>query len=208
MYFNSYNKGQFFKVDKKQIQEIFDGTRTTPADKEVLFQMDNGWEYNIRIHPTGNYAYIVSINKHYIQRTNYDWASKRFVTPYIIAGTAERADYVDGIGTSARFHNPYQGVFVKNPNYAGQEDEYDFILCDKLGQCIRKITPQGKVTTFAGRGSASLNNNPWGYVDGDLRQEARFDRPKGIAYDEATDTYYIGDGSNRRIRKIAYEGEE
>lgn len=47
-----------------------------------------------------------------------------------------------------------------------------------------------------------------GYVDGDLRQEARFDRPKGIAYDEATDTYYIGDGSNRRIRKIAYEGEE
>ena len=83
-----------------------------------------------------------------------------------------------------------------------------FILCDKMGQCIRKITPQGKVSTFAGRGSASLNCNPWGYVDGDLRQEARFDRPKGIAYDEATDTYYIGDGSNRRIRKIAYEGEE
>ena len=208
MYFNSWDKGQFFKVEKQQIQEIFDGTRTTPADKEVLFQMDNGWEYNIRIHPTGNYAYIVSINKHYIQRTNYDWASKRFVTPFIVAGTAERAAYVDGIGTSARFNTPYQGVFVKNPEYAGQEDEYDFILCDKMGQCIRKITPQGKVSTFAGRGSASLNGNPWGYVDGDLRQEARFDRPKGIAYDEATDTYYIGDGSNRRIRKIAYEGEE
>ena len=68
--------------------------------------------------------------------------------------------------------------------------------------------PHKEVSTFAGRGSASLNGNPWGYVDGDLRQEARFDRPKGIAYDEATDTYYIGDGSNRRIRKIAYEGEE
>ncbi|WP_242489738.1 hypothetical protein [Bacteroides thetaiotaomicron] len=95
--------------------------------------MDNGWEYNIRIHPTGNYAYIVSINKHYIQRTNYDWASKRFVTPFIVAGTAERAAYVDGIGTSARFNTPYQGVFVKNPEYAGQEDEYDFILCDKMG---------------------------------------------------------------------------
>lgn len=162
MYFNSWDKGQFFKVEKQQIQEIFDGTRTTPADKEVLFQMDNGWEYNIRIHPTGNYAYIVSINKHYIQRTNYDWASKRFVTPFIVAGTAERAAYVDGIGTSARFNTPYQGVFVKNPEYAGQEDEYDFILCDKMGQCIRKITPQGKVSTFAGRGSASLNGNPWG----------------------------------------------
>ena len=208
MYFNSYDKGQFFRVDRQQIQDIFDGVRTTPADKEVLFQMDNGWEYNIRIHPTGNYAYIVSINKHYIQRTNYYWASKRFVTPFVVAGTAERADYIDGIGTSARLRTPNQGVFVKNPEYAGQEDEYDFILCDKMNQCIRKITPQGKVSTFAGRGSASLNDNPWGYVDGDLRQDARFDRPKGIAYDEANDTYYIGDGSNRRIRKIAYEGEE
>ncbi|MCS2309385.1 hypothetical protein NXX42_27180 [Bacteroides thetaiotaomicron] len=36
MYFNSWDKGQFFKVEKQQIQEIFDGTRTTPADKEYF----------------------------------------------------------------------------------------------------------------------------------------------------------------------------
>lgn len=208
MYFNSYNKGQFFKVDKQQIQDIFNGKRTTPADKEVLFQMDNGWEYSIRIHPTGNYAYIVSINRHYIQRTNYDWASKRFVTPYIIAGTAERSGWEDAIGTTARFNQPYQGVFVYNPAYAGQEDEYDFYICDKRNHCIRVITPQGKVTTFAGRGSSSLNPNPWGFVEGDLREEARFDRCKGLAYDQAKNIFYIGDGSNRRIRMIAYEGTE
>ncbi len=207
MYFNSYNKGQFFKVERQQIQDIFDGKRTDPADKEVLFQMDNGWEYNIRIHPTGNYAYIVCMNKHYIQRTNYDWASKRFVTPYVIAGTAERSGWEDAVGTSSRFNKPYQGVFVYNPAYEGQEDEYDFYLCDKMNHCIRIITPQGKVTTFAGRGSTSLNANKWGYVEGDLRQEARFDRPKGLAYKQETNTFYIGDGSNRRIRKIAYEGE-
>lgn len=206
VYFNSYNKGQFFKVDKQQVQDIFDGERTDPADKEVLFQMDNGWEYNIRIHPTGNYAYIVCMNRHYIQRTNYDWASKRFVTPYVVVGTAERAGWEDGIGTSAKLSTPYQGVFVYNPAYEGQEDEYDFYLCDKKNHCIRVITPQGKVSTFAGRGSSSLNPDPWGFVEGDLREEARFDRCKGLAYDQESNTFYIGDGSNRRIRMIAYEG--
>lgn len=164
MYFNSYEKGQFYRVDHQQIQDIFDGKRAEPADKEELFQMDNGWEYNIRIHPTGNYAYIVSINQHYIQRTNYDWVKHTFTTPYVVAGQARTSGYSDAIGSKARFNNPYQGVFVKNPEYAGQTDEYDFIICDKLGQCLRKITPQGKVTTFAGRGSASLNNTHGGIL--------------------------------------------
>jgi DNA-binding beta-propeller fold protein YncE len=61
------------------------------------------------------------------------------------------------------------------------------------------------VTTFAGRGSSSINPNPWGYIDGDLRMEARFDQPKGLAYDEASNTFYVGDAENRRIRKISFE---
>ena len=141
-------------------------------------------------------------------KTRTGEASKRFVTPYIIAGTAERSGWEDAIGTTARFNQPYQGVFVYNPAYAGQEDEYDFYICDKLNHCIRVITPQGKVSTFAGRGSSSLNSNPWGFVEGDLREEARFDRCKGLAYDQAKNIFYIGDGSNRRIRMIAYEGTE
>lgn len=205
MYFNSYENGQFFRVDHTQIQAIFDGTRTEPADKETLFEMDREWEYNIRIHPTGNYAYIVAMNQGYIQKTIYNWAAHRFMTPFVIAGTARTSGYEDAIGSNARFNRPYQGVFVKNPDYAGQEDEYDFVICDCLNQCIRLITPQGKVSTFAGRGSASLNGNPWGYVNGDLRQEARFDRPRGLAYDETSNSYYVGDGSNRRIRKMAME---
>ena len=210
MYFNSFQKGQFYRVDRQQVQDIFDGTRTEPADKEELFLMDNDWEYNIRIHPTGNYAYIVSPKHHYIQRTNYNWASHRFTTPYVVAGTAQRSGWEDAVGTMARFNTPYQGVFVYNPLYEGQEDEYDFYVCDKMNHCIRIITPTGQVTTFAGRGSSSLNNNPWGYVDGDVRKEARFDRCKGLAYDEESGTFFVGDGSNRRIRIISegglYEG--
>ena len=42
-----------------------------------------------------------------------------------------------------------------------------------------------------------------GYVDGDLRQEARFNYPFGIHYDEVNKIFYIGDIENYRIRNIA-----
>jgi hypothetical protein len=45
----------------------------------------------------------------------------------------------------------------------------------------------------------------YGYVDGDLREEARFYHPTGLAYNESTNTFYVGDRANRRVRKIAME---
>ena len=207
MYFNSYERGQFYRVAKEDVQAIANRESTTPATPEELFSMDRNWEYSIRIHPSGDYAYIVSVNQHYIQRTNYNWTTHRFVTPYVFVGTAQRTGWTDAVGSEARFNKPYQGVFVYNPEYAaeGQSDCYDFYICDKMNHCIRIITPQGSVTTFAGRGSSSLNADPWGFVEGDLREEARFDRCKGLAYDQEHNVFYVGDGSNRRIRMIAYE---
>jgi len=68
-----------------------------------------------------------------------------------------------------------------------------------VNHVIRILTPQGRVSTFAGTpGTAS-------YRDGDLRLEACFAYPAGIAYDEEKQCFYIGDSNNRRIRKIAYE---
>jgi hypothetical protein len=98
-------------------------------------------------------------------------------------------------------NRPAQGVFVKNPDYKGQPDEYDYYFCDSKNHCVRMLTPQGRVYTFAGRG----NNGTSGYVDGDLRTEARFNNPEGIVYVEARQCFYIGDSGNRLIRKIAYE---
>ena len=92
-------------------------------------------------------------------------------------------------------------MFVKNPAYKGSSDEYDFYFCDRENHCIRILTPQGRVTTFAGRGS----NGTSGYNDGDLRQEARFNHPEGIVYDEERECFFIGGRENRRIRKIGYE---
>lgn len=207
MYFNSYEKGQFFRFD---LNKYFTEGLGVKDYETLFFVHDPEWEYKIFIHPTGNYAYVVVINRHYILRVDYNWEKKRFNQPYLVCGQLRGDGYEDGVGSSVRLRNPYQGVFVKNPAYveAGKPDEYDFYFTDQMNHAIRTLTPEGAVTTFAGRGSSSLNANPWGYVDGDLREEARFDRPSGIAYNEEEKAFYIGDQANRRFRKIALEDIE
>ena len=88
-----------------------------------------------------------------------------------------------------------------NPAYEGREDKYDLYFTDSNNHCIRKVTPQGIVTTFAGRG----NNGTYGYADGLARAEAQFNTPQAIAYNPERDEFYIGDGGNKRIRVIYWE---
>lgn len=202
LYYNSFAMGEVYRYD---IQKW--GVDRSEK-KDFLFTIqDREWEFNMVVHPSGNYAYIVVINRNYILRVNYNKKRRSFDNPYIICGWPGSAGWVDKFGTNARLDHPYQGVFVKNPEYVkdGKEDVYDFYFCDRFNHCIRILTPDGLVTTFAGRGSASLDGNPYGYIDGDLRQEARFDQPCALAYDEASNTFYVGDASNHRIRTIKME---
>lgn len=210
LYYNSYAQGDVYKFDYRNAwnadRKAFDYTK-----REKLFTIqDVHWEFNMVIHPTGRYAYIVVVNQHYIMRTDYDNVKKRFGVPYLFCGSVGNSGWEDATGEKARLNTPYQGVFVKNKKYVEDknEDEYDFYFTDRFNHCIRILTPEGSVTTFAGRGSSALNSNPYGYVNGALREKARFDRPSALAYDEETETFYIGDWMNHRIRKIALEEGE
>ncbi|WP_240377456.1 IPT/TIG domain-containing protein [Arachidicoccus soli] len=204
LYFNSYEKGQFYRFD---LNSYFENHNLGIKDYQELFKIqDNNWEFQIDIAPTGDYAYIVVINQNYILRTDYDWTNKTFTQPYVVCGEPRAGgDWVDGVGTQARLSNPYQGVFVRNPDYAGKKDEYDFYFAEQGNHDIRILTPEGKVTTFAGRGSSSIDPNPYGYIDGALRTEARFNQPKGLAYDSVSHVFYVGDCENHCIRKISLE---
>ena len=64
------------------------------------------------------------------------------------------------------------------------------------GNTVRKITPDGRVSTVAG--------SSHGYVDGP-GITAKFRSPAGIAID-AHDNLYIADSANNRVRKISADG--
>jgi hypothetical protein len=158
-------------------------------------------------HPTGKYIYIIMHESHYILRSNYDEETKKLVTPYIVCGQSGQADYKDLVGINARINAPGQGVFVFNEEYARQkkDDCYDFYFADRENHCIRMLTPDGVVSTFAGRGSASASSYKWGKQNGEVRERARFNKPVALAYNEETKTFYVGDWGNNKIRKIAKE---
>lgn len=221
LYFNSYENGQVFRLDMdKYFETIKNGGTWNPyviENKDAIEQLftiqDNGWEFQIDIHPSGKYAYIVVINKNYILRTDYNEQTHKFAAPYIVTGRmGADNEWLDGVGTAARLARPYQGVFVKNPAYVeeGREDVYDFYFADNQSHSIRYITPDGIVTTYAGRGSstAAADNNVWGTDNGDLRQVARFRDPTGLTYNEETNVFYILDTVGHKIRTISLEADD
>ncbi|HCM20785.1 MAG TPA: DNA-binding protein, partial [Porphyromonadaceae bacterium] len=44
-----------------------------------------------------------------------------------------------------------------------------------------------------------------GWIDGEARETARFNKPSGICYDEEEEIFYIADNQNKRIRTISVE---
>lgn len=178
LFFNRWNGGEYYQWNYQT------------NDKEQIFRVDNGFNSALIIAPSGNFGYIVSMGHHCVYRTNFDYVTGRFMQPYILCGNKQNNGYVDGPGTTARFSSPQQGCFDENDN---------FYLCDEDNTLIRKIEPNGQVTTFAGR------YKEYGLADGDLRLEARFDRPHGIAYNKSTGEFYIADKNNKRIRIITKE---
>ena len=102
-----------------------------------------------------------------------------------LAGTALANGSTDGTGSAARFDNP-QGVAVD-----GTGNVY---VADTFTCTIRKITPAGVVTTFAGTA-----DHP-GSADG-TGGAAQFLVPRGVAVD-GTGNVYVADTNNNTIRKI------
>ena len=106
-----------------------------------------------------------------------------------LAGLAGNPGYADGTGSAARFAGP-SGVAVDS---AG-----NIYVADHDTHTIRKITPSGVVSTFAGLAGNS------GSADG-TGNTARFYDPSGIGIDTAGNVY-VADTSNHTIRKITAAG--
>jgi sugar lactone lactonase YvrE len=104
------------------------------------------------------------------------------------AGLVGSSGYADGNGINARFNEPL-GIACDSYN--------NVYVSDSKNHCIRKITPAGDVTAFAG-------TNVSGFVDG-INTTARFNTPKGLACDN-NNMLYVADSENSAIRSIETNG--
>jgi sugar lactone lactonase YvrE len=103
------------------------------------------------------------------------------------AGTGV-SGFSDATGTGAQFNNPFASCIDSNGNmYVG----------DTSNNRIRKITPAGVVTTFAGSGATGFSD-----ASG---TNAQFSNPRGVCIDSSANLY-VADRSNNRIRKITPAG--
>lgn len=106
-----------------------------------------------------------------------------------IAGDHEETGAVDATGAAARFNTAFDIAFGPDGN---------IYVADWFNHAIRKVTPAGVVTTFAGTLGVS------GFQDG-TGTDALFFRPAGLDFD-AAGNLYVSDGNNRVIRKITPAG--
>ena len=92
-----------------------------------------------------------------------------------------------GPASSAQLNTPL-GVAVDSTG--------NLYIADSANNVIRKVTPSGTISTFAGNGSAGFGG------DGGSPTAAQLNRPQGLAVD-SSGALYIADSQNARIRKVS-----
>ncbi len=123
------------------------------------------------------YVYVGDYRNHTIRKISPDGQTST------LAGSAMAPGSNDGLGNAARFVNP-SGVAVD-----GRGNVY---VADYNNSTLRKITPEGMVSTLGGKPGLSGSEDGPGSM-------ARFNKPQGVAVDGAGNLY-VADTQNHTIR--------
>lgn len=107
----------------------------------------------------------------------------------LLAGSLQSAGSSDGVGVKAQFNQP-RGV--------AQDLAGTIYVADSGNHTIRKIAPDGTVSTLAGAAGQA------GSVDG-TGGAARFSSPRAVAVDDQGNLY-VADTENHTVRKISPAG--
>ena len=82
------------------------------------------------------------------------------------------------------------------------DENGNMYLCENSMHRIRKITPSGTVSLFAGSDNAAGSS---GFING-TGSSVRFNVPTSMVYDEVNQHIYISDHGNNVIRRVSLSG--
>ena len=147
----------------------------------------NDMEMRLLFNKTGDILYIIARKKHCIYRVTYNAATHTFGIPELFAGDYGESGYASGKGTGARFNQPSTPCL---------DPEGNLLIPDKMYHCIRKITPEGEVTLYAGQPQKS------GHTDG-LPDKAKFYEPEAVTF--SGNALIVADRGNHCVRNVVIE---
>lgn len=107
-----------------------------------------------------------------------------------LAGSINERGHVDGPGHQARFHGPM---------HITRDPQNNLYVADAFNHVIRKISPDGYVSTFAGTPKVAGDKNG-------LARQASFNEPNLVCFDRHGNLY-VSDSGNFLIRKITPQGQ-
>jgi sugar lactone lactonase YvrE len=183
-------RGNLIVTDVKKIRSITpEGIVTTLPG---LFQhpfyptgVNDSWEapYGAIIDKQGN-TYVMDTQESVI----YKYAADNSVS--ILAGSKGQRAFVNGKGTEAKFMDLTCMVMDREGN---------LVVADN-GRCLRRVTPEGVVTTFVGNASFGSNDGP--------PDIATFDFITSMTIDKAGNFYIAqwGQRGTATVRKVTPRG--
>lgn|GEM_PF-1659653 len=189
--------GVVYFVDGHTIRKVAGGLVTTIAGNPIYSGSVDGTGSAARFSRAEGIAVDGAGNVYVADTQN---VTIRKITPEgvvtTLAGVAEGYGSADGMGSAARFNSPMDVAVDRSGNVYVADGGGNTML--PANHTIRKITPDGLVTTLAG----SATN--YGSADG-TGSAARFRDPEGVAVDRAGNVY-VADYLNSCLRKVTPAG--
>ncbi len=131
--------------------------------------------------------YIADTENNLVRKMTQPLTSNARITT--IAGT--------GVGGFSGDRGPARSAWLNYPRGVAVDAQGDVLIADSQNNRVRRIDPQGIITTVAGADHGSGDGGPAAL--------ARLFAPSGIALDAAGDAY-IADSLNNRVRRVDASG--
>ena len=180
-------------TDNHRVRKISGGVIATIAGTGVAgFSGDGGsalsaqlnLPYGLALDSAGN-VYVADLGNQRVRRITPDG------TISTVAGTGRKASSPDGAAPT--------DTSLLSPRNVAIDAAGNLYIAEFEGHRIRKLTPDGKLSTVAGTGVAGSSG------DGSRASAAQIDYPAGMAFDRAG-ALYFADSGNNVVRKLYADG--